>query len=44
LENPDGLPVGFAKDENFIDPFTGEKQTVLGLTRVLPTPESAFFV
>lgn len=32
LENPDGLPVGFVRDENFIDPFTDEKQTVLGLT------------
>jgi Uncharacterized alpha/beta hydrolase domain (DUF2235) len=31
-QNPDGLPVGFARDDRFVDPYTGQKQVVLGLT------------
>lgn len=31
-ENPDGLPVGFAKDARFEDPNTGKKRTVVGFT------------
>jgi uncharacterized protein (DUF2235 family) len=31
-QNPDGLPVGFARDDLFVDPYTGQKQVVLGLT------------
>ncbi|MBZ5679144.1 MAG: DUF2235 domain-containing protein [Acidobacteriia bacterium] len=31
-QNPDGLPVGFARDDHFIDPYTGQNQVVLGLT------------
>ena len=30
--NPDGLPVGFARYEDFTDPETGEKYPVVGLT------------
>ncbi len=30
--NPDSLPVGFARDPNFVDPITGQKSTVVGLT------------
>jgi uncharacterized protein (DUF2235 family) len=30
--NPDGLPVGFARDDRFVDPYTGQKQIVLGIT------------
>jgi hypothetical protein len=30
--NPDGLPVGFARDDRFVDPYTGQKTIVLGLT------------
>jgi hypothetical protein len=30
--NPDGLPVGFARDDHFVDPYTGQPQVVLGLT------------
>jgi hypothetical protein len=30
--NPDGLPVGFTKDEKFIDPYTSERKTVVSLT------------
>lgn len=30
--NPDGLPVGFAKDDKFIDPYTQEHKTVVSLT------------
>jgi len=30
--NPDGLPVGFARDDKFVDPYTGQPQVVLGLT------------
>jgi hypothetical protein len=30
--NPDGLPVGFARDDRFVDPYSGQKQVVLGLT------------
>ena len=25
LKNPDGLPVGFARDDRFVDPYTGRK-------------------
>ncbi len=31
-ENPDGLPVGFTRDDSFADPYTGEKNAVVGLT------------
>ena len=31
-QNPDGLPVGFARDDHFVDPYSGQKQVVLGLT------------
>jgi uncharacterized protein (DUF2235 family) len=31
-QNPDALPVGFARDDRFVDPYTGQKQVVLGLT------------
>jgi hypothetical protein len=31
-QNPDGLPVGFARDDRFVDPYTGQKSVVLGLT------------
>src|SRR5882762_4963641 len=31
-ENPEGLPVGFARDGRFVDPYTGQKNVVLGLT------------
>jgi hypothetical protein len=30
--NPDGLPVGFARDDRFVDPYTGQKLIVLGIT------------
>jgi len=30
--NPDGLPVGFARDDRFVDPYTGQKNVVLGIT------------
>ena len=30
--NPDVLPVGFAKTENYLDPQTNETNTVIGLT------------
>ena len=30
--NPDGLPVGFAKTENFFNPETNQTDTVVGLT------------
>lgn len=32
LENPDGLPVGFVRDDRFTDPYTGQKNVVLGIT------------
>jgi len=32
LENPDGLPVGFTHDDKFVDPYTGQKNVVLGIT------------
>jgi hypothetical protein len=32
LLNPDGLPVGFARDDRFTDPYTGQKNVVLGIT------------
>ena len=31
-QNPDGLPVGFARDDRFVDPYTGQTQVVLGIT------------
>jgi uncharacterized protein (DUF2235 family) len=31
-QNPDGLPVGFARDDRFVDPYTGQKNVVLGIT------------
>jgi len=31
-QNPDGLPVGFARDDRFVDPYTGQRQIVLGIT------------
>jgi hypothetical protein len=31
-QNPDGLPVGFARDDHFKDPYTGQKNVVLGIT------------
>ena len=31
-QNPDALPVGFARDERFVDPYTGQKTVVLGIT------------
>ncbi len=31
-QNPDALPVGFAREDHFIDPYTGQKNVVLGLT------------
>jgi len=31
-QNPDALPVGFARDDRFVDPYTGQKPVVLGLT------------
>lgn len=30
--NPDGLPVGFAKDEQFFDPYNQQRRTVVSLT------------
>ena len=31
-QNPHGLAVGFARDDRFVDPYTGQKSVVLGLT------------
>jgi uncharacterized protein (DUF2235 family) len=31
-QNPDALPVGFARDDRFVDPYTGQKNVVLGFT------------
>jgi hypothetical protein len=31
-QNPDALPVGFARDDHFVDANTGQKNVVLGLT------------
>ncbi len=31
-QNPDALPVGFSRDDHFVDVYTGEKKVVLGLT------------
>lgn len=31
-QNPDALPVGFSRDELFVDPYTGRKNAVLGFT------------
>jgi uncharacterized protein (DUF2235 family) len=31
-QNPDALPVGFSRDDRFVDPYTGQKSVVLGIT------------
>jgi len=31
-QNPDALPVGFARDDGFVDPYNGQKNIVLGIT------------
>ena len=31
-ENPDALPVGFSRDDRYVDPSTGQKNVVLGIT------------
>jgi hypothetical protein len=31
-QNPDALPVGFARDDRFVDPYTGQNSVVLGIT------------
>ena len=31
-QNPDALPVGFARDDRFVDPYTGQRNVVLGIT------------
>ncbi len=31
-QNPDALPVGFTREEDFTDPYTGQNSTALGLT------------
>jgi uncharacterized protein (DUF2235 family) len=31
-QNPDVLPVGFARDDRFVDPYTGQKNVALGIT------------
>jgi hypothetical protein len=31
-QNPDALPVGFTRDDHYVDPYTGQKNVVLGLT------------
>jgi hypothetical protein len=31
-QNPDALPVGFTRDDRFVDPYTGQKTVVLGIT------------
>ena len=31
-QNPDALPVGFARDDGFVDPYTEQKNVVLGIT------------
>jgi uncharacterized protein (DUF2235 family) len=31
-QNPDALPVGFVRDDRFVDPYTGQKNVVLGIT------------
>ena len=31
-QNPDALPVGFARDDRFVDPYTGQRNAVLGIT------------
>jgi mono/diheme cytochrome c family protein len=30
--NPDGLPVGFTRDDRFVDPYTGQKLAVLAIS------------
>jgi hypothetical protein len=30
--NPDALPVGFTRDDRFVDPYTGQKLAVLGIS------------
>ena len=31
-QNPEALPVGFARDDRFVDPSTGQKEVALGIT------------
>jgi uncharacterized protein (DUF2235 family) len=31
-DNPDALPVGFSRDERFVDPYTAQKNVILGFT------------
>lgn len=31
-QNPDALPVGFTRDDRFVDPYTGQKLAVLGIS------------
>ena len=31
-QNPDALPVGFVRDDGFINPYTEQKNVVLGIT------------
>jgi uncharacterized protein (DUF2235 family) len=31
-QNPNALPVGFTREDNFTDPYTGQKNAALGLT------------
>jgi uncharacterized protein (DUF2235 family) len=31
-QNMDGLPVGFVRDDRFVDPYTGQRNVVLGIT------------
>lgn len=31
-QNPDALPVGFTREPDFVDPYTGQKNAALGLT------------
>jgi len=31
-QNPDALPVGFTRDDRFVDPYTEQKNVVLGIT------------
>ena len=31
-QNPDGLPVGFVRDDRFTDPYTGQRSVMFGLT------------
>jgi hypothetical protein len=31
-QNPEALPVGFTRDDRFVDPYTGQKLAVLGIS------------